>query len=80
MAVRQGGLTGTLIYSDALNNLAAGASAMITVTLSPTHTELWVKADPDNLIAESDESNNLATVERALKITFNVYLPLIMKH
>ena len=76
LTVRQDGLTGTLLYSDTLPALGPGAEGTITFTLSPGSFELWVKADPDNLIAESNEGNNLAV--RKVSIPFRIHLPLVL--
>lgn len=77
LAVHQGALTGTLLYSDTLGDLGPGA--VQTTTLSPAagQLELWVKVDPNNLVAESDEGNNLAV--REVEIPNRVYLPLVMR-
>ncbi len=77
VAVRQGGPTGTLVYSGTLDTLAAGGSDAVTLSSVGGRIELWVYADPDRLVAESDESNNLAV--RALKVPFRLYLPLVLR-
>ncbi|MBN1262716.1 MAG: hypothetical protein JXB35_18690, partial [Anaerolineae bacterium] len=54
------GFTGVMLYTTTLNALTPGASQTITFTMPFTATELWVHVDPDRVISESDEGNNLA--------------------
>ena len=68
LSVRQNSLSGTLVYSDALDSLAAGGSQVITLDLSIGRAELWAKVDPNNDIAESDEGNNLAVRDMILDV------------
>jgi len=77
VAAWSGGLTGTLLYSGTLSDLGPGASADVTLSLSSNVSELWVKADPDNLIAEGNEGNNLAV--QAVTVPVKVYLPLVLR-
>ncbi len=69
------GLGGTVVYSGTIGDLAPGASAEAQFT-SDAAGELWVKVDPDDRIAETIESNNLAV--RAVPTA--VYLPLVMNN
>lgn len=78
LAVRQGGLTGTLVYSETLSTLGPGASVTATISLQPGAFVLWVEADPDNLIAESNEGNNLAV--REVEVPRRIYLPLVQRN
>ena len=77
IAVWQDGLTGTLVYSGTLNTLAAGASETLTLPSVVGEVELWASIDPNQHIAESDESNNLAI--HAMTVAYRIYLPLVMK-
>ena len=77
LMVRDGGLTGTLVYSGTLGDIGPGASQAVTLTMGGGQVELWAQADPDNLIAESSEGNNLAV--RAVEIPHRVYLPLVTR-
>ncbi|MBN1485657.1 MAG: hypothetical protein JXA37_13165, partial [Chloroflexia bacterium] len=77
LAVRQGGSTGTLLYSGTLGALGPGASAAITLTTVPGPAELWAWADPGHKVAEIDESNNLAV--RELPAAFRLYLPMVVR-
>ncbi len=77
LMVRDGGLTGTLVYSGTLGDIGPGASRAVTLTMGGGQVELWAQADPDNLIAESSEGNNLAV--RAVEIPHRVYLPLVTR-
>jgi len=49
----------------------------VTLTSVAGQVELWAYADPDHLIAESDESNNLAV--REMTILSRIYLPLVLR-
>jgi hypothetical protein len=82
IAVWQGGLTGTLLYSGTLGVLEPGGSQGITVTFAGDEAELWAKADPDNQIAESNEGNNLAVREVAVVTPdqMQIYLPLVLRN
>ena len=77
LAAWQGGLSGTLVYSGALCDLGPGATQTLTLTLSSGPVDLWAKADPENVLAECDESNNLAV--RKVAVAFRVYLPLVLR-
>ncbi len=77
VAMRQGGPTGTLVYSGTLSTLGPGDSDTVTLTFVSGQVELWAHADPDYLIAESDESNNLAV--REIIVPFRIYLPLVLR-
>ncbi len=53
---KRGTLVGTV---HTVNRLRAGEHEDVTVTLSaPAVNDLWVKVDPDNLVAEFDDDNN----------------------
>ena len=77
VAARQGGPTGPLVYSGTLSTLGPGDSDTVTLTSVTGQIELWAYADPDHLIAESDESNNLAV--REIIVPFRIYLPLVLR-
>lgn len=77
LSVRHGGLTGTLVYSGTLGDLEPGGSGAATFDLPEAQADLWAKADPDNCIEESSESNNLAV--RKMWIDFRIYLPLVIR-
>jgi len=79
LAIWSDGLTGTLLYSTTLSDLGPGASTVVTLNLSSGGFELWAKADPENLIAESSEGNNLAVREVAAEASNKVYLPLVLR-
>jgi hypothetical protein len=68
---------GTVVYHGVLGTIGPGASAHAVLDLPPGQVELWAKVDPDNEVAESDESNNLAACRRV--VLARVYLPLIMR-
>ncbi|MBU0702865.1 MAG: hypothetical protein KKC18_03280 [Chloroflexi bacterium] len=78
VAVYQNGLTGSLLYSDTVGSIAVGGTDVVTITLAPGDYALYVHLDPGDLIAENDESNNLAVQE--IIVPFRIYLPLIMKN
>ena len=78
LSVRQGAFTGTLLYSSTLGALGPGAVQTVTLSPSAGQFELWVKADPDNAIVESNEGNNLAM--REVEIPNHIYLPLILRN
>ncbi len=75
--VREGGLSGTLLYSGTAAAIPAGGVVTLPVYLPIGRYTLFVKADAPNIIAERDESNNLAI--RVLTMSTSVYLPLIMR-
>jgi len=79
LAVRQDGLTGALVYSDTLGDVGPGSSlSLATALVAPSEEmELWAQVDPDDLVAESSESNNLAV--RKVTILHYVYLPLVLR-
>lgn len=73
--LRQGTLTGTLLYSGTIPAVAPDGEGELLAPLPPYHGPLLVWVDPANVIAEMDESNNLAWREY-LRISYWVYLPL----
>jgi hypothetical protein len=77
LAAWRGGLSGTLVYSSALHDLGPGATQTLTLNLAPGPVELWAKADPENMLVECDESNNLAV--REVFVASRVYLPLALR-
>ncbi len=77
VAVYQNGLTGSLLYSDTVGSIAVGGTGVVTITLAPDDYALYVCLDPDDLIAENDESNNLAVQE--IIVPFRIYLPLVLR-
>jgi len=78
LAVRDGSLTGTLVYSGVLGDIGPGASRTVTLTMEAGQVELWAQADPEDRIAESSEGNNLAV--RVMEIPHRVYLPLVLRN
>ncbi len=77
ITVRAGGIAGPLLDSHRLPNLAGGSATTFTPTLAPgTHT-LYVQLDPEDTIAELDESNNLAV--REVTVRWRSYLPLVLR-
>jgi len=76
VAAWSGGLTGTLLYSGTLSDLGPGGSVTATLDVHGEF-ELWVKADPENLIVESSEGNNLAV--RVVEAPHRIYLPLVLR-
>jgi len=66
----------TPVYSGSLGSLAPGACIAYTLTQPVGQAELWVKVDPANTLAESDEGNNLAVRPG---IRMRIYLPLIVR-
>jgi hypothetical protein len=77
LTVRQDALTGPVLYSDTLARLGPGAGQAITLTLPAGRFELWARVDPKNVIAESNEGNNLAL--RTVEVLHRVYLPLVLR-
>lgn len=77
LAVRQDGLSGTLVLSTTLGDLGPGAQATVRLSLPAGAVELWAKADPDDAIRELDEGNNLAI--GSYPIQHRVYLPLVQR-
>jgi subtilase family serine protease len=77
LVVYQGALTGAPLHHTTLNALGPGAVQTTTLSLSPDSMDLWIKVDPDNLIIESDEANNLAV--RTVTIPHRIYLPLVLR-
>ncbi len=77
LAVRRDGPGGPLVYSGIVGDLAAGDSRTVQFMPPVGEIELWAQVDPDNLIAEGNEGNNLAA--RALHIAYWVYLPLVAR-
>jgi hypothetical protein len=77
LVVWQDGLTGTLLYSGTIGDLEPGGSLATAFVAPSEEVTLWAQADPDDLIAESSESNNLAV--RKVTILHNVYLPLVLR-
>ncbi len=78
LTVWQDGITGTVLLNGNMGDIAPGGSQTIGLALPEGATSLWVKADPDNLIAESRESNNLA-VKHFSPPTYYLYLPVIQR-
>jgi hypothetical protein len=68
LSVRHSGSTGPLVYSDTLGLLQPGESQVATLDLSMSQVELWAKVDPDNIVAESNEGNNLAVRDVLLDV------------
>ncbi|HEY89671.1 MAG TPA: hypothetical protein G4N98_08075, partial [Thermoflexia bacterium] len=60
LSVRQDSSSGGLVYSGALGDLGPGISKTVDFNYAGDCNTFWVKADPDDTVAESDESNNLA--------------------
>jgi CSLREA domain-containing protein len=82
VAVRDGSISGTLLYSATLPVIGSGGMEVLTPTLDPGDYTLFVRADAVDAIAELDESNNLAV--RAVTVSAatteqRLYLPLTMK-
>ena len=90
LKVWTGELAGSLllggVYTTTLGVLAPGASQTVTFTVSFTGTgsEVWTFIDPDHLIAESNEGNNLAVrwleVEEGSDNRQRLYLPLVLRN
>lgn len=74
---RQAAVTGTLVASGTAALIAPGASVSLTVALVPGRYTLFVKADPAGVIAETDESNNLAV--STLTVYSKIYLPVVLR-
>jgi len=82
LEVRQGEeLTGTLLYTTTLPELAPAATAVVTVTpgLGLGEHTLLVLADPQDAILELDETNNLAIGEVRIVLPgpYRYYLPVV---
>ncbi|HEY85475.1 MAG TPA: hypothetical protein G4N96_10245 [Chloroflexi bacterium] len=77
VVIYRDGLTGTLLYSDTVGSIAVGGTSVVTVTLAPGDYTLYVQLDPDDLVAETDKSNNLAVQE--MGVLFRIYLPLVLR-
>ncbi len=78
LTARQDALTGTLLYSHTIESIAPGGSQVLTFT--PTAgSYAFVKADPDNLIAEMDESNNVGVSVVITVAPHRIYLPLVLR-
>ncbi|MBN1484357.1 MAG: hypothetical protein JXA37_06505, partial [Chloroflexia bacterium] len=77
LAVWSGGFSGSLLYSGSLGALGPGQSAAVRICPPLGELELWAQADPNNLLAEGDEGNNLAV--RARTVRAHLYLPLVGK-
>lgn len=74
------GLTGTLVYSGSIASIASGGSAQVIIPAVANVTTLFVIADPDDALAEGDESNNLATHRAARPIApYQLFLPLVRR-
>ncbi|MEA3396778.1 MAG: CARDB domain-containing protein, partial [Chloroflexota bacterium] len=78
VVVRQGGPGGAVVYSGTLSTLGPGDSDTVTLTSMTGTVKLWAYADPDHLIAEGDESNNLAV--RKIATAYRLYLPLVLRN
>ncbi len=74
---RQAAMTGTLVASGTAALIAPGDSVSLTIALAPGSYTLFVKADPNGAIAETDESNNLAV--RQAVIWQRVFLPVVLR-
>ena len=66
-----------MVYSETLGELGPGDSTAVPLSLPLGEVELWAKIDPDNAIAEGDESNNLAVRRRTVQA--HIYLPLVLR-
>lgn len=79
LAAWDGGLTGTQLYSGVIPLVPPGASSTVTAPLPGLSgpIDLWIKADPEDQIAEWNEGNNLAL--RRVFISHHVYLPLVLR-
>jgi len=77
LAVWQDSLSGALVYSDTLGDIEPGGSRSVAWDATEP-AELWAWADPNHLITESNESNNLAA--RKMTVSFSVYLPLVLRN
>ncbi|OQY20004.1 MAG: hypothetical protein B6I34_08990, partial [Anaerolineaceae bacterium 4572_32.1] len=71
------GEAGVITYTKTISGLGPGASTMITFTVDSEVWKLWVRVDPNDVIFESNETNNLAT--RRLTADSWVYLPLVLR-
>jgi CARDB len=68
---------GAVLYHGLLGAVGPGGSAYAVLDLPAGLVEVWAKVDPDDGVAESDESNNLAVRWRG---AYNrVYLPLVVR-
>lgn len=78
------GLTGTLIYSETVPLVGPHhpATGTFNHAIGDAPLSLWLQVDPDNVIEEWDETNNLAVLNYAPvgSDTFYIYLPLVMRN
>lgn len=74
---RRAAVTGTLVASGTAALIAPGAGVSLTVALAPGSYKLFVKADPNGAIPETDESNNLAV--NTVAVHSQVYLPVVLR-
>ena len=80
LAVWRGSLSGSLVYKSTVGDIGPGEvkTATFNFAYPEGSWELWLKADPDDLIAESDETNNLAVWEHTR--FSRIYLPVVLKN
>jgi hypothetical protein len=81
LTARAGGLTGTLVHSETLALIGPGQPVTTTFTHTQNEdtTALWFRLDPEDAIAEGDETNNLAIWVGGPR-PHVVYLPLVMRN
>jgi len=82
VTARDGGISGTLLYSTTLPTIGPGDMGILTPTLASGSYTLFVQADSVDAIAELDESNNLAVREVTAvgaKTEQEIYLPLVFR-